>query len=167
MKSIRLIGRLDIKNSNLIKPINLEGLRIVGDPNLFAKDYYNQGIDELIFMDTVATLYGRNYLSEIIKKITKDVFIPITVGGCIRNLSDAKHILNCGADKVAINTAAVNEPKFISRLADSIGSQSIVLSIEAKKKDIENWEVYISNGREPTGLNVLNWIAVLSETIPL
>ena len=134
MKSIRLIGRLDIKNSNLIKPINLEGLRIVGDPNLFAKDYYNQGIDELIFMDTVATLYGRNYLSEIIKKITKDVFIPITVGGGIRNLSDAKHILNCGADKVAINTAAVNEPKFISRLADSIGSQSIVLSIEAKKK---------------------------------
>ena len=135
MRKIRLIARLDIKSSNLVKPINLEGLRVVGEPNFFAKKYYKEGVDELIFMDCVATLYGRNNLSSIIKKATRDIFIPITVGGGIRNLDDAKNILNCGADKVAVNTAAVNNPEFISELANAIGSQSVVLSIEAKKRN--------------------------------
>ena len=135
MKKSRLIARLDIKNSNLIKSINLEGLRIVGDPNLFAKKYYQNGVDELIFMDCVATLYGRNNLSSIIEDATKDIFIPITVGGGIRTLEDVKNLLNSGADKVAVNTAAVKNPSFISEIANSIGSQSLVLSIEAKKKD--------------------------------
>ncbi len=158
MRKIRLIARLDIKSSNLVKPINLEGLRVVGEPNVFAKKYYKEGVDELIFMDCVATLYGRNNLSSIIKKATKDIFIPITVGGGIRNLDDAKNILNCGADKVAVNTAAVNNPEFISELANAIGSQSVVLSIEAKKRNKNYWEVYTSNGREPTGLNAYDWI---------
>ena len=158
MRKIRLIARLDIKSSNLVKPINLEGLRVVGEPNFFAKKYYKEGVDELIFMDCVATLYGRNNLSSIIKKATKDIFIPITVGGGIRNLDDAKNILNCGADKVAVNTAAVNNPEFISELANAIGSQSVVLSIEAKKRNKNYWEVYTSNGREPTGLNAYDWI---------
>ncbi len=158
MRKIRLIARLDIKSSNLIKPINLEGLRVVGEPNVFAKKYYKEGVDELIFMDCVATLYGRNNLSSIIKKATKDIFIPITVGGGIRSLDDAKNILNCGADKVAVNTAAVNNPEFISELANAIGSQSVVLSIEAKKRNKNYWEIYTSNGREPTGLSVYDWI---------
>tara|TARA_Y100000590_G_C15747811_1_gene1022876 strand:- start:1943 stop:2695 length:753 start_codon:yes stop_codon:yes gene_type:complete len=158
MRKIRLIARLDIKNSNLIKPIHLEGLRIVGDPNFYAKKYYEDGVDELIFMDCVATLYGRNNLSNIIKDATKDVFVPITVGGGIRTLKDVKNILNCGADKVAVNTAAVKNPNFISEIANSIGSQSLVLSIEAKKKSDNDWEVYTSNGRDPTGLKVYDWI---------
>jgi len=158
MKKSRLIARLDIKNSNLIKSINLEGLRIVGDPNLFAKKYYQNGVDELIFMDCVATLYGRNNLSSIIEDATKDIFIPITVGGGIRTLEDVKNLLNSGADKVAVNTAAVKNPSFISEIANSIGSQSLVLSIEAKKKDNNAWEVYTSNGRDPTGLKVYDWI---------
>lgn len=158
MRKIRLIARLDIKNSNLIKSIHLEGLRIVGNPNIYAKKYYEDGVDELIFMDCVATLYGRNNLSNIIKEATKDVFIPITVGGGIRTMEDVKEILNCGADKIAVNTAAVKNPNFISEIASSIGSQSLVLSIEAKKKKEDEWEVYTSNGRDPTGLNVLDWI---------
>ena len=158
MRKIRLIARLDIKSSNLVKPINLEGLRVVGEPNFFAKKYYKEGVDELIFMDCVATLYGRNNLSSIIKKATKDIFIPITVGGGIRNLDDAKYILNCVADKEAVNTAAVNNPEFISELANAIGSQSVVLSIEAKKRNKNYWEVYTSNGREPAGLNAYDWI---------
>jgi len=133
-------------------------LRVVGEPNFFAKKYYKEGVDELIFMDCVATLYGRNNLSSIIKKATRDIFIPITVGGGIRNLDDAKNILNCGADKVAVNTAAVNNPEFISELANAIGSQSVVLSIEAKKRNKNYWEIYTSNGREPTGLNAYDWI---------
>ena len=158
MRNIRLIARLDIKNSNLIKGIHLEGLRVVGDPNTFAKKYYQDGIDELVFMDCVATLYGRNNLSNIINTATKDIFIPITVGGGIRSLEDARNILNCGADKIAINTAAVKKPEFISELANVMGSQSVILSIEAKKRDENHWEVYTSNGREPTGLDVFEWI---------
>ncbi len=134
MKPIRLIGRLDIKNSNLIKSINLEGLRIVGNPNTFAKKYYDEGIDELILMDVVATLYGRNYLTDILREITKKIFIPITIGGGVRSIEDAKKLLSSGADKVAINSAAVKSPKFVENLVKEIGSQSVVISVEAKKK---------------------------------
>ena len=158
MRKFRLIARLDIKSSNLIKSIHLEGLRIVGNPNTYARKYYQDGIDELIFMDCVATLYGRNNLSNIINKATKDIFVPITVGGGIRSLKDARNILNCGADKVAVNTEAVTNPKFISELANTIGSQSVVLSIEAKKRSANHWEVYTSNGREPMGIDVFKWI---------
>ena len=158
MNSLRLIPRLDIKSSKLIKPINLEGLRIVGDPNKYALKYYEEQADELLFMDCVATLYGRNNLSDIITKATQNIFIPITVGGGIRNIDDALRMLSCGADKVAINSQAVKDPKFISELANLIGSQSVVLSIEAKKREKNSWEVFTSNGRDPTGLDVLNWI---------
>lgn len=154
----RLIGRLDIKNKNLIKPINLEGLRIVGDPNKFAKKYYEEGIDEIILMDTVATLYSRNYLSEIITNITKEIFIPITVGGGVRNLEDANILLNAGADKIAVNTAAVKNPNLIKEIADQIGSQSLVISIDAKKRTENFWEVYTNNGRDRTEVDVVDWI---------
>ena len=157
MKNTRIIARLDVKNSNLIKSINLEGLKVVGNPNDFAKKYYDQGVDELLFMDCVATLYGRNNLSEIISQSTKDIFVPIAVGGGIRTVQDALNLLKSGADKVAIYSAAVQNPNFISELANVIGSQSIVLSIEAKKRN-NFWEVYTSNGRDPTGKNVIDWV---------
>lgn len=162
MSEPRIIARLDIKNSNLIKSINLEGLKIIGDPNEYARKYYNGGADEILFMDCVATLYGRNNLSEIIKNSTKDIFVPIAVGGGLRSLEDVKIMLNSGADKVAINTAAVNNPSFISKLANSIGSQSIIISIEAKKHN-QGWEVYTSNGRDPTGKDVVDWAKQLEE----
>lgn len=153
----RLIARLDIKNSNLIKSINLEGLKIIGNPNDYAKKYYDDGADEILFMDSVATLYGRNNLADIIYNSTKDIFIPITVGGGIRSFQDVRSMLNSGADKVAINTAAVKNPNFIKDLANTIGSQSIIISIEAKKQG-QNWEVYTSNGRDPTGKDVVEWV---------
>ena len=155
----RLIGRLDIKGKNLIKGIHLEGLRVVGPPNDYAIKYYQEGIDELIFMDAVASLYGRNNLTNVITLAAKDVFIPITVGGGIRSIEDVKKILRSGADKVAINTAAVKNPKLIEEVARKFGSQCLVLSVEAKKISSEKWEVYTDNGREKTGIDVLDWVA--------
>ncbi len=158
MKKIRLIPRLDIKGENLIKGIHLEGLRIMGDPNEFAINYYQQGADELLLMDCVASLYGRNNLTDIISKAAKNIFIPITVGGGIRTVEDAIHLFRCGADKVAINTAAVSNPKLISEMAQRFGSQAVVLSVEAKKSSMNMWEVFTNNGREHTGRNVVDWI---------
>ena len=130
---MRIIGRLDIKNSNLIKGINLEGLRILGKPNDFALKYYDEGIDELIFIDSVASLYGRNNLYEIIFEASKNIFIPLTVGGGIRTLDDVKKAFNAGADKITVNTAAVENPNLINEISEKFGSQSLVLSVEAKK----------------------------------
>lgn len=158
MRKIRLIPRLDIKGENLIKGIQLEGLRVIGDPNKFAKKYYNLGADEILYMDSVASLYGRNSLESIIKKTTKDVFVPITVGGGIRSVKDAYDIFISGADKVAINTAAVKNPQLISELVEKFGSQSIVISIEAKKISNDDWEVFTECGREKTGIKVIDWV---------
>ena len=163
MNKIRLIARLDIKNEFVIKSIHLEGLRKVGNPNQLAKKYYEEGIDEIIFMDAVAAYYDRNSLSEIIQKACKDVFIPITVGGGIRNIKDIQQALNSGADKVAINTQAINNPQFIQEASKIFGSQCIVSSIEAKKISDGKWEAYIENGREPTGLDVLEWARKVKE----
>lgn len=158
MASIRLIPRLDIKGSNLIKGIHLEGLRVIGDPQAHAVRYYQSGADELIFMDVVASLYGRNNLSDIIRRTAENIFIPITVGGGIRSVDDARHILRSGADKVAINTAAVAWPELISEVAYRFGSQAMVLSIEAKQIAPGKWEAYTDNGRERTGLDVIEWV---------
>lgn len=157
MKNLRLIARLDIKGPNLIKGIQLEGLRVMGAPNEYAINYYKQGADELIYMDCVASLYGRNHLGEIIKEAVKDIFIPITVGGGIRSIENVRAILRSGADKVAINTAAVADPKIISDVARQFGSQCTVLSIEAKKMGNDQWKVYTDNGRERTDLDVVEW----------
>jgi cyclase len=157
MSNVRIIARLDIKGPNLIKGIHLEGLRVMGSPNKFALDYYNQGADELIYMDVVASLYGRNHLDGIIKDAAKDIFIPMTVGGGIRSIEDAREILRSGADKVAINSAAVSNPKIITDMARQFGSQCMVISIEAKKVEGDHWEVYTDNGRERSGLDVVEW----------
>ena len=157
MKKVRLIARLDIKGPNLIKGVHLEGLKVIGSPNEYALKYYQQGADELIYMDSVASLYGRNHLGEIIKDAAKEIFIPMTVGGGIRSVEDATEILRSGADKVAINTAAVANPALITQLAEKFGSQCVVLSIEAKKNSNGHWEVLTENGRERSGLDVVEW----------
>ena len=157
MSNLRIIPRLDIKGKNLIKGVQLEGLRVMGDPQEFAIRYYEAGADELVYMDIVASLYGRNNLSDIIRRAADQVFIPITVGGGIRSVDDARHILRSGADKVAINTAAIARPDLISEVARHFGSQAMVLSIEAKQVAQGKWEAYTDNGRERTGLDVLQW----------
>lgn len=158
MRRTRLIARLDIKGPNLIKGIHLEGLRVIGSPNEHALRYYDQGADELIYMDCVASLYGRNSLGEIITAAAENVFVPMTVGGGIRGVDDAVHLLRCGADKVAVNTAAVARPELISDLARHFGSQCVVLSVEAKQIEPGRWEAYTENGRERTHLDVVEWV---------
>ncbi|MFZ5354299.1 MAG: imidazole glycerol phosphate synthase subunit HisF [Bacillota bacterium] len=157
MNNVRLIARLDVKGPNLVKGIQLEGLRKLGDPNEYAKRYYEQGIDEIIYIDIVASLYNRNNLTEVVRKTTQEVFIPITVGGGIRSVEDVKEILRVGADKVAVNTAAIKRPKLISEISNKFGSQCMVLSIEAKKVGDMKWEAYYDNGREKTGIDVIEW----------
>jgi cyclase len=158
LRNTRLIARLDIKGPNLIKGIHLEGLRVIGAPNEFAQRYYQQGADELIYMDCVASLYGRNSLRHIVESAAQDVFVPMTVGGGIRSVDDATDLLRSGADKVAVNTAAVSNPELISDIARRFGSQCMVLSIEAKQIAPDRWEVYTDNGRERTGLDVIEWV---------
>lgn len=154
---IRLIPRLDIKGPNLIKGIHLEGLRVIGDPQSFARRYYDQGADELLYVDVVASLYGRNSLHEIVKRAAQDVFVPLTVTGGIRSVDDVREILRAGADKIGINTAATKRPELIREVARKFGSQCMVLSIEAKRVGERQWECYTDNGRERTGLDVVEW----------
>jgi cyclase len=158
MKKVRIILRLDIKNDTVVKGIHLEGLRVVGKPDAFAHQYYQEGADEFLYMDTVASLYERNSLNAIISKAARQVFVPMTVGGGIRKLEDITQILNSGADKVAINTAAVREPAFLRAASNKFGAQCIVLSIEAKKIGDQKWEAYTESGREKSGREVLGWI---------
>tara|TARA_B110001452_G_C15222986_1_gene423933 strand:- start:398 stop:1168 length:771 start_codon:yes stop_codon:yes gene_type:complete len=154
----RLIPRLDIKGPNLIKGINLEGVRIVGNPNACALKYYKDGADELLLMDNVASLYGRNNLTNVISEAAKNIFIPITVGGGIRSIADAHNILRAGADKIAVNTAAVKKPKFVQDLAKIFGSQCISVSIETKKIKNGKWEIFTHHGRDRTGIELSSWI---------
>jgi len=163
MNKVRVIARIDVKNEFAIKGIHLEGLRKVGDPNSMALDYYNNGIDEIVFMDAVASYYDRNSLSELIQRACADVFIPITVGGGIRTIEDIINALRSGADKIAINTKAVQDPDFITQSSKIFGSQCIVSSIEAKMVEKGEWEVYTDNGREPTGKSVVDWAKQVEE----
>lgn len=157
MKNVRLIARLDVKGPNLVKGVQLEGLRKIGDPNLFAKKYYDQGIDEIIYIDIVASLYERNSLLDIVRRTTQDVFIPLTVGGGIRSVENVRDMLRAGADKVAVNTAAIKRPELVSEISTKFGSQCMVLSIEAKRVGENKWEAYYDNGREKTGIDAVEW----------
>jgi cyclase len=158
MPNIRLIARLDVKGPNLIKSIRLEGVRVIGDPGEHARAYYQQGADELLYVDAVASLYQRNSLKEIVRRTSEDVFVPMTVAGGIRSVADVEDLLRAGADKVAINTAAVRRPALITEVARRFGSQCMVLSIEAKSIGTGRWEAQVDSGREPTGLEVLAWV---------
>lgn len=155
---MRIIARLDIKSENLIKGIQFEGLRVIGNPNEYALKYYNDNADEILLIDTVASLYNRNNIVEIINKASENIFVPITAGGGIREIKDVEKLLKNGADKVFVNTGAVKKPKLITDLVKEFGSQSIVSSIEAKKISENKWEVYTENGREKTNLNLEDWL---------
>jgi imidazole glycerol-phosphate synthase subunit HisF len=157
MGNLRLIARMDIKGPNLIKGVHLEGLRVIGDPQEHARRYYEQGADELLYIDIVASLYGRSKLTEIVRRAAHDVFVPMTVGGGIRSVDDVRDLLRAGADKVAINTAAVRRPELISEVARRFGSQCMVLSIEAKQQAPGRWEVYTDCGRERSGVDAIEW----------
>lgn len=157
MNNVRIIARLDIKGANLIKGVHLEGLRVIGSPEEYSTEYYHQGADEMLYIDAVASLYGRNNLTSLIEATVKDVFIPITVGGGIRTLNDVYKILRSGADKIAINTAAVKNPEILGEIAKHFGSQSLVLSVEAKKSGPGQWRAMTDNGREKTDLDVVQW----------
>jgi cyclase len=157
MKTVRIIPRLDIKGPNLVKGIHLEGLRVLGKPSDFAKYYYQQGADELMFMDVVASLYERNSLHDIISETAKSIFIPITVGGGLRSIADIKEVLRAGADKVCLNTAAINNPQLIKDASRMFGSSTIVVAIEAIKETNGQYLAYTDNGREHTGVDVFEW----------
>ncbi|MCC7532421.1 MAG: imidazole glycerol phosphate synthase subunit HisF [Bacteroidia bacterium] len=156
MTAKRVIARLDIKGNRLIKGIHLEGWRFLGDPNEYCLKYYEQGIDEIIYIDSVASLYNRDSIKDIIRKTTDNVFVPITVGGGIRTLNDATEILRSGADKVAVNTAAIKRPVLISEIANRFGKQCMVLSIQAKRKN-NSWVAAYDSAREYTDMNVVEW----------
>ena len=156
MRNVRLIARLDVKAPNLVKGIQLEGLRKMGDPNEFARKYYEQGVDELFYEDVVASLFERNSLLDIIEKTTDNIFVPITVGGGLRTIDDVASVLKAGADKVSINTAAIKNPQLISDVSMRFGSQCMVLSIQAKR-NADHWEAYYDNGREHSHMDVIEW----------
>jgi cyclase len=160
MKKIRIIPRLDVKGHNVVKGIHMEGLRVMGSPVDLAKKYYEQGADELVYMDIVASLYERNIDFELVKAVANELFIPMTVGGGIRSLDDINDALRVGADKVAINTFATKNPEFLRDAVHQFGSQCIVLSVEAKCSTAHpsGWEVYTDGGREHSGRDVAQWI---------
>ena len=157
MTTVRIIPKLEVKNENLIKGIHLEGLRIVGKPEEAALEYAKQGADEIIYIDLVASLYNRNNWLKIVKKTAEQIYIPLTVGGGIRSLEDAKTFLRAGADKVAINTAITQNPKLITQISQKFGSQAMVASLEVQKKIDGQYEIYSDCGRTPTGLEPIAW----------
>ena len=163
MENVRVIARLDIKGPNLVKGIHLEGLRVLGKPEDFARFYYENGADELFYQDVVASLYERNSLQDMITKTAQQIFIPLTVGGGIRTLEDIKTVLRAGADKVAINTAAIRNPSFIKEASKKFGSSTIVVAIEAIKQPGGEYFVFIDNGREYTGVEVVKWAQQVAE----
>jgi cyclase len=154
---LRVIPRLDIKAPNLVKGIRLEGLRVIGDPADHAQRYFEQGADELMYQDIVASLYGRNSLTELVRRTAERIFIPLTVGGGIRSVSDIQGLLRAGADKVCLNTAAVARPELISEAASTFGTQCIVVAIETIRQPDGSWEAFTDNGREHTGLDAYDW----------
>jgi len=163
MPAARVIARLDVKGPNLVKGIHLEGLRVIGDPRAYASRYYAEGADEILYVDIVASLYGRNNILEVVRRTASDIFVPMTVAGGLRSLADVREALRSGADKVAINTAAVANPELIREVSEAFGSQCMVVSIQTKQIAPDRWEAYTDNGRERTGLDALEWAARVVE----
>jgi cyclase len=156
-KKCRVIPRLDVRGPNVIKGIQLEGVRVVGLPGEMAHRYYEAGADEILYMDAVASLYGRENLVEIVERASRSIFVPLTAGGGVRRVENVRELLRAGADKVAINSAGVRHPDLIREASQRFGAQCIVVSIEAKSTTGGRWEVYCDNGREKTGLDVVDW----------
>jgi len=160
MLCFRLIARLDIRNEFLIKTKRLEGVRKVGDPLEYAQRYVNEGIDEIIYLDAVASLYGRNSLPELVTRTRQVVNVPMTVAGGVRSVEDAARLLDAGADAVAVNSALFDLPGLITAIASKFGSQAITVQIDAKEVGDgkwKNWICYKDGGRENTGRDAVAW----------
>ena len=162
-QNIRVVPRLDIKGPNLVKGINLEGLRVLGEPGNFSSSYYGEGADEIFFMDCVASLYGRNSLSDVVRRTAESLFVPLTVGGGIRSIGDIRDVLRSGADKVCINTAAVKNPQFVADAVSVFGASTIVVAIEAIRQSDGTYHAFTDNGREETGLDVVGWARTVED----
>ncbi|MBU0758127.1 MAG: imidazole glycerol phosphate synthase subunit HisF [Nanoarchaeota archaeon] len=161
MQYKRLIICLDIDDGKVVKCVKYKNPKIAGNPVTLAKKYYEQGVDELIFVDITASIEKRKLMLDLVRKVSKEIFIPFTVGGGINTIDDMGEILAAGADKVAICTAAVKNPELITRGAKKFGSQAIVVSIDVKKNtEKDNWEVYIMGGRENTGLDAIEFAKI-------
>ena len=156
MLATRLIARLDIKGPNVVKGIRMEGLRVIGNPIELARKYAEEGAHELLYIDTVSSLYRRSTLGSLVSDTSASVFIPITVGGGIGSVEEATRLLHAGADKVAVNTAAIANPSFISEFSALAGSQALCVSIQAKKTP-QGWEAYTEGGRQRTGKDAVKW----------
>jgi len=164
MKNLRIISRLDIKDQYLIKSINFEGLRKVGLAKDYALKYYKENIDEIFYIDAVSSLFNKSFVTNFLEMACEKIRIPVTVGGGIKNVAQAKKILRFGADKIAINTAGVKNPDLLRKMSESIGSQSVVSYIEAKKNPKKNiWEVDINNGKEITEIDVMKWADIVQK----
>ncbi len=157
MLAKRIIPCLDVKDGRVVKGINFVGLRDAGDPVGQARRYDRMGADELVFLDITATPEERDTTADMVRRVADQVFLPLTVGGGLRGVKDIRRILLAGADKVSVNSAAVRDPELLGRAAERFGSQCIVLAIDAKRREDETWEVYVSGGREPTGMDAAAW----------
>jgi cyclase len=153
----RIIPCLDVKDGRVVKGVNFVGLRDAGDPVEAAIRYNEEGADELTFLDITASYEERDTIVDIVKEVAKEVFIPLTVGGGIRELNDIYKLLNVGCDKVSINSAAVKRPEFIDEGAKRFGSQCIVVAIDVKKVSFNKWNVFVKGGREDTGIDAIEW----------
>lgn len=159
MLTKRIIPCLDVKDGKVVKGINFVGLKEVGDPVELARKYYEQGADELVFLDITATHEHRDTMVNVVKEVAKEIYMPFTVGGGIRTIEDVRKMLRAGADKVSVNSAAVKNPKLISEGAKQFGNQCMVLAVDGKKReDGSGWNVFVHGGRIDTGLDALEWI---------
>jgi len=153
----RIIPCLDVKNARVVKGVNFENLIDAGDPVAQAKFYYEQGADELCFLDIAATDENRGVILDVVKKVAQVCFIPFTVGGGIKEIQDFSNLLKCGADKVSVNSAAIKNPELISEAASKFGSQCVVVAIDAKKNESGNYEIFTHGGKKPTGIDAIEW----------
>lgn len=159
MHTKRIIPCLDVRSGKVVKGVNFVGIKEVGDPVEFAKQYYQQGADELVFLDITATHEGRGIMENVVSRVAEQIFIPFTVGGGLRTMDDIKAILRAGADKISLNSAAVRDKTLIQNGAYYFGDQCIVLAVDAKmRQDKSGWNVVINGGRIDTGIDALKWI---------
>jgi len=163
MVAVRIIPCLDVKNGRVVKGVHFENLREAGDPVEHASFYSKEKADEIVFLDISATIEGRKTMVDVVRKVSEVVFIPMTVGGGIRNLQDIEELLKSGADKVSINTSAVRNPDLIKEGAKRFGSQCIIVAIDAKKVEDNRWEVYVESGKTPAGLDAVDWAKKVQE----
>jgi cyclase len=162
MLAKRIIPCLDVTDGRVVKGVNFVDLIDAGDPVEIAKKYNDQGADELTFLDITASSDNRGLILNIIEKVAEQVFIPLTVGGGVREINDIRRLLNAGADKVSINTAAIHNPSLVSNAANRFGSQCIVVAIDAKKTG-DHWEIFTHGGRNSTGINAVSWAQEMAE----